>query len=653
MKIKIKLEVRTGFARILIPAILIILISAILFASCTSENKEENKENKDENITTEEIEKPEYDGNIPERAVVVDYGKKTGTATPYVFGMVKNDDNSTSKLIQKELNNIDVTWIKKSLWLELMLPESFVPDIEYWENNKNGCKNIDSWRQLNPSLIDALIDAKQSNCKVMLLVSYTPPFLAYNRNWNGVPKDWKIYEEIVKAAIAKYKDYVDLYEIWNEYSHEWLDIAGSPYATKHEAYQDIYLHSAKAIREIVPDAIIGGPATAMGGDTGELESLLNNPAFTPESNLLNFVSFHEYTNKDVTWAADAYKKILEDKGFKDIPIYLDEWNSSVRGEFYANRYGVSFIGRTLISLMKKNIGAAYYNASYLNNSWNDDFGICEYDAAEKKIYGKPLINAFKIAGARLGLSKGDYELMETDAGNTTDSAGIINSEGKKVVYMANDSSIDINVSVVLKNIEYTGQPVCKTYVASTVHDGNAGVVLACNYYKNTITTTVTIPSYGVAGIVVDDDFEYAPEDEDEEGEESDSDVPVIINPGFEDGYYSWECSGGISGNEARTGKYCTTVTAGCSSEQIIYGLKPDSGYRLSAYIKAEDGGVGCLGAKDMGTGETSVSYRGEEYELITVEFKTGANNASAKIFIFNPNFKGIIYADDFSIEPVG
>ena len=588
--------------------------------------------------------KQEFDRYIPEGAVVVDYSQKIGIATPYVFGMVKNDDNETSKLIQIELDNIGITWIRKSFWFELMLPESIVPDIQYWEHNVNDCKNVIYWQSNH---LDALLDAKKSNCKVMMIVCYTPPFLAYNGNWNGVPKDWDIYEEIVRIAVEKYKNYIDFYEIWNEYSYEYLDITGSPYANDQEAYQDIYIHSAKAIREIVPDAIIGGPATAMGGNTDELESLLDNPAFSPESNLLNFVSFHEYTNGDITKDVEKYRKILDSKGYRDIPIYINEWGSSMRGEFYANRYGISFIGRTLISFMKKNVGAAYYNANYINGAVTDDFGICDYNPIERKVYVKPIVNAFKIAGVRLGLSKGGYELMETEAGDTTDSLGIINSIGQKVVYMVNDTSVDVTVPVVLKNIDYNGEPVCKAYTASSIDDGNFGAVLVCEYYKNVITTSITIPAYGVVGVVVDDDFEYVPENE-----KIDISDSLIINPGFENGYYGWTCSGRLSDDEVYSGDYCTIVLAGCSSEQIVQGLKPDSKYLLSAYVKTKNGGIGCLGAKDMGTEEIGVNYEGTEYKKINIIFTTGIDSTSAKIFIFNPSSIGVVYADDFNIELV-
>lgn len=584
----------------------------------------------------------------PEGTVAADYGNVTGTGTPYVFGMCNNGDSQTVKHVQKEFDRIGITWVRKSFWFDRMLPLEVVPSIEAWQNNTDDCRNPDYWLSNH---LDTLLHAKKSGDKVMMIICYTPPFLSYNGKESGVPKDWDIFKEIIRITVEKYKDYIDLYEIWNEYSEDlYLDITGSPYTDKHAAYQDIYLHSVEAIRQVVPDAVVGGCATAMGGQTREVESLLNNPQFTPESNLLNFVSFHEYTDNDITFSVERYRSLLEQKGFGDIPIFIDEWNSGKRGELYLTKFGISFIGKTLASFIRKNVGGAFYSAGTVSGGgYNDDFGIFDYFPEENRAYFKPLVNAFQVAGARLGLSQGDFQVVETAKGNTTDSIGAINSEGKYVLFLVNDTNEAISTPVVLKNLSYQGKPVVKAYTASNLDSGEQGAELVCEYRSKKITTTVEIPAYGVVGVVVDDDYEYVRE---EEPQTIIPTEPTILNPGFEDGYDSWINSGSAVMSNAHSGKQSAMITAGKSAEQVILGLQPNATYRLSAYVKAVKGGIASLGAKESGLKEYNSIYDGSEYKQISVEFSTGPEHKSAKIYIYNYAEKGAVYADDFTIETV-
>ena len=591
---------------------------------------------------------PEQKTESPD-AVVVDYGKKVSTASPYVFGFNNNGDGQTYKKVQAEFDKIGITWIRKSIWFEQMLPLSVVPSIKAWKNNENDCKNPDNWASNH---FNSLSAAKKSGDKIMLIICYTPPFLSYNGEWNGVPKDWDVFEEMIRITIKEYKEFADIYEIWNEYSAEYLDITGSPYQDKHAAYQDIYLHAAKAIREVVPDALIGGAATAMGGNISEMTHLLENPAFTPESNLLNFVSYHEYANGDMTFVADSYRKLLTEKGFpKDMPIILDEWNAGRRAGTYHEREGIAFIGRTLISFMRANIWGAFYNSSAAKapaGGFTEDHGIYEI-TEDNQVKFLPLINAFKVPGARLGLSKGDYDLMETSIGNTTDCLGIVNSEGQQTVFMANTTKNDLTTEVILKNIDYDGEPVVKAYTASSTDEANEGKTLTCTYGDKEIRTSVTLPAYGVVGIVVNDTYVYTPEVETKPTVPT---VPTIVNPGFEEGYDGWSNSGTAVRNNAYAGSQCTAVGPTFSTEQVIFGLKPNSTYRLSAYVKNAKGGKGSLGVKEGGKPEVSTPCNGEKYQKVSVDFSTGPENKSAKIYIYNYSDKGMVYADDFTIETI-
>jgi hypothetical protein len=81
-----------------------------------------------------------------------------------------------------------------------------------------------------------------------------------------------------------------------------------------------------------------------------------------------------------------------------------------------------------------------------------------------------------------------------------------------------------------------------------------------------------------------------------------------------------------------------------SLEQTLTGLAPNTTYVLSAWVKV-DGETLDLGVRNFGGDEQTVSVKKGDWVQRTLEFKTGASNTTATIFIRKTNGWSAAYAD--------
>jgi hypothetical protein len=153
-----------------------------------------------------------------------------------------------------------------------------------------------------------------------------------------VPPDYKKYGSVVKHVLRHYNGGWDggfrmglkVFEIWNEPD---MSIPGTSQdrvrfwgGTPQQLY-DLYSVIARATKEVVPDAVIGGPGPCANGQEyraalfGYLQK--NNPPF-------DFYSYHWYDNSsnnpwDFVRLANDYQKELRAAGFANLPLVLSEW----------------------------------------------------------------------------------------------------------------------------------------------------------------------------------------------------------------------------------------------------------------------------------------------------------------------------------------
>ena len=207
--------------------------------------------------------------------------------------------------------------------------------------------------------------------------------------------------EVVKHIVLHYtKGWANGYhysniwwEIWNEPDIErfW---AGTP-----EEYFKLYETLVKAIKEVNPNAVVGGPTIAYNIEF--LDKFLN---YVKSHKLpLDFISWHAYStdpNKIAERANKVYN-VMKKYGFDNIPSVLDEWNYWVeRGPWDVFRGAkiASFQIAVLILLQDSPVNIAVL---YRGDAWN--WGGMFYASGEpgKAYYAwlalKRLLNTTRIA----------------------------------------------------------------------------------------------------------------------------------------------------------------------------------------------------------------------------------------------------------------
>jgi len=194
-------------------------------------------------------------------------------------------------------------------------------------------------------------------------------------DWNDPPKNSSHLPldklaEVVKRIVLHYtRGWADgyhydniLWEIWNEpdTGRFW---AGTP-----EEYFELYGILAKAIKEVNPNAKVGGPTIAY--DIGFLNGFLD---YVKSHDLpLDFVSWHIYAidpHKVVEKAKEVHS-VMERHGFGDVPSVLDEWNHWVEKgpwDVFRDTKVASFQAAVLILLQDAPVDIA---TLYRGDAWN-------------------------------------------------------------------------------------------------------------------------------------------------------------------------------------------------------------------------------------------------------------------------------------------
>lgn len=143
-----------------------------------------------------------------------------------------------------------------------------------------------------------------------------------------------------------------------------------------------------------------------------------------------------------------------------------------------------------------------------------------------------------------------------------------------------------------------------------------------------------------------------------ENEPSAPDVAKILNPDFEtgtlSGWKNWKTKRAGISNNAHDGKHAVALgpeSANCSQEVKI---RPDSRYRLSAWVKTDAGAEQIeLTARDFGGAPVSVASALTEYTKVAVEFTSAHVCDTVSITLRHPSGPGKGYADSVELEYLG
>jgi beta-glucanase (GH16 family) len=138
------------------------------------------------------------------------------------------------------------------------------------------------------------------------------------------------------------------------------------------------------------------------------------------------------------------------------------------------------------------------------------------------------------------------------------------------------------------------------------------------------------------------------------------DVPSLLNRGFEAAdlkpWSRWNEAAAVDYG-ARTGRRCLRVDGGgtgetgaSSAQQTVFGLKPGTRYRVSAYARTTGGAAARIGVKEYGGEESrSPESTSSHYAPLSLTFTTGAQATSATVYCLAAG-GGAAYFDDLRIE---
>ncbi|HEV2694328.1 MAG TPA: hypothetical protein VG347_15655, partial [Verrucomicrobiae bacterium] len=390
-----------------------------------------------------------------------------------------------------QFTNAGFNRIRGTLYLEDIIPTNLCASLADYTNNVHNIQNPAGW---NFSGLDWLNSATNYGLKILAVFAYTPAWLSCNSNWNGVPKNWAVWQEICNKVYARYRDQIHWVEPWNETEY-FLDLAGSTYTSPASFHADLYYYTAQAVRAAGGTNVpVGGFAQSVNDfltARATLQYLINRYGLAWVKTNYNFYSCHQYWGDAAELDTVSISQVLQGLGLNaSLPVFLDEWNYPYwwadTGE-YTGQPAIGFAGKCLAKILRRGISADYYAFTQL------------YDPGSLALY--PQAVSFKVAAVTLGLEQGGKTINQSLDSNI-DSVAAVNPDGNSVIYLANYSSLAKRVCLNLTglaNPAVTGS----VYIGSIANDGSTPCQkFSLNVINHTASFTMDMASNSVAGVII-------------------------------------------------------------------------------------------------------------------------------------------------------
>ena len=417
------------------------------------------------------------------QSVKVDYGTTTGTGHPEIFG---GNRFPTDPTVAQQVVDAGVTLTRNDYYLEKIVPTSTVAD---YKDNVGNIQDPGTWKWGANILLVQSQAAKSMDLKILMIISYNTPWNSYSGTRYGVPKDWWVYEDIVKKIYLHFP--ADMVEVWNEPDiTQYFDITGSPYSTPQAGYQDIYYHAARAIRSVDAHVPIGGPVICCQSPRDWIPSFLNDPRIP--ASWINFLSYHKYGTDN--FEDPTVVNLAAANGRPHIPVYMTEWNANDPSNADAPEM-VSFVGMRLSNML--NLGLSGANL----------FAIQDLASSKWAFYSRgqllPTARTWLLMSKKLGMGADLSKIKKTTWSRVTTAVGAVNSSGQRILTVVNHSRRAVNVAVTLKNLGLSGDVTLQVYRASSNDDAQNPIeTLTRTVVNNSVSLTISMPAYSVAGLIV-------------------------------------------------------------------------------------------------------------------------------------------------------
>jgi hypothetical protein len=177
----------------------------------------------------------------------------------------------------------------------------------------------------------AIVPILQAGMEPLMCLSYKPLVLDPVGQEKAPPTDMNEWAKVVSAYVTHFEriGYPGLHwEVWNEPDLGFF-FQGTP-----QQYVELYVTTARAIKEVDPTARVGGAAdSSVGSPGGKLQPLLAYVQAHPDVPL-DFVSYHDYADPDgdglppyrLDWNVEAVESLLEANGLAPRDIFITEWH---------------------------------------------------------------------------------------------------------------------------------------------------------------------------------------------------------------------------------------------------------------------------------------------------------------------------------------
>jgi hypothetical protein len=171
----------------------------------------------------------------------------------------------------------------------------------------------------------------RTGAKPLMCICFKPALLFGEVDEDRVePTDYSAWEGLVSSLVKHYKERgagIRYWEVGNE--PDIGESGGTPYRFQADSYVRYYRHTAAAIREADPTALVGGPALA-NVRSPILPALLD--ASDGGKLPLDFVSWHIYSSDPslVRGTIDYVKGLLGKHPCLKPETFLDEWNMDLQ-----------------------------------------------------------------------------------------------------------------------------------------------------------------------------------------------------------------------------------------------------------------------------------------------------------------------------------
>lgn len=412
--------------------------------------------------------------------LTVDYSQQIGTGNPEVFGGAHGprlQDTEAWDMLKK----MGVTTLKRDINFQYEAPLKTTVD-DYIKNNLSN-QNTDSFNldRINETR-KIYKNARERGIKTMAVTAFMPTWLSLNGKNNGLPKDWNVYEDIVRKIYKIHRPYLDYIEISNEPDlNTFLSTEGTT-LSRQEAYLQLFLHTSKAIRQVDQEMNDGKKMKIGGGITSEpnqpsyLEALLKN---TEAKNNLQFVSYHTYGHEEPTSART--KTVLKKYGAEKLPIFISEWNKSSStseyNPFHNSEPAITYTGGKFIDFLNEGYGGAnYFTLSNSDKSRPNTvfsvFGIYENKDGKTKPFPQTKTWTVLSMNSRLGRGLSTIYRTAYDTDTKLKVVAFKNVDKTPGLAISNPTTTAYSVTVTLNNLDLPNEIKMLAYEASSNWDAS-------------------------------------------------------------------------------------------------------------------------------------------------------------------------------------